>query len=1025
MRKILLFCFLLGYGLSVVPIMAQERQVSGIVTDAADNSPLPGVTVLLKGTTSGTVTDFNGEYNLSVPGGATLVFTFIGYTTKEVEVGSQTEINIMLESGTLELQEVVVTGYSTFTKEKAAIAAGVVDSKTIENRPNASIVQTLTGQIAGMSITTTSGQPGANSTIQIRGVGSIQGNYEPLFILDGAPVHQDNIRALNPNDIASVTVLKDAGATAVYGNRGANGVIIYVTKSGNYDSELQVNYSYQSGIGLLQRSNYDPMNAQEQLYLEREKGIGRGAGMQPDGRYSYPDGTPSEPMTDAEIEAAPNFDWVDYFFRPSRTNSHNLSLSRGGKQSHTYLSVNYLDQEGILRQSDLNRGGLRVNHSGSSNDGKLSYQLNTAISFLSSNEPNQIGSGSVNRNYVLGAFQSLPYMTPDEYTGAEDLVKAANLYNTPLFLEDRLRTYTNRNDEFRNILSLESTYEILKGLKFTGRVTYDYIQTTSLRSEPSHSFNALVFAQRHPVTGELDPYPGNEQQTFDRDFQYNMMGKLNYQKTLAEKHNLSASLFSEAVQGYANGFGYSAKGLTIMEYFPGAGSAYVGDQSDNDLYTDGAYTGINKYGLLSYFGVVTYDYNAKYGGKASFRADASSRFVASHKWGKFYSFSAFWNIYKEAFMDGLSQIDLLKLRLSTGSTGNQDVTGGGNYSGQLLALPVSSSGGAYNNSIGWFTGNYNEDLSWEVVQQHNVGVDLEMWQGRLVTNLDVYNKISRELYFSKPTSAITGGWAFPFNGGDLSNAGVELNVQYMLLRPEKTNGLGLKAKFVGNYNRSKILSFSTGEDEIEGIGRVGGKLGEYKTYRYAGVNPSNGNLLFLTADGEVTENPNTDTDDVYLGKNIYPDVQGSFGLEADYKGFYLTAQFNYAVGSDRLDGDLLTFYEVANIGNFRTSRDLLRAWTPENPYTDIPSIYATNNTFSGDRFLRNADYVMLRNVGMGYNIPSVYSQKLNISRARVFFNAENLITFSSWRGFDVTQMTNASRIYPTPKIWTLGVDISL
>ncbi|MGB5189266.1 SusC/RagA family TonB-linked outer membrane protein, partial [Robiginitalea sp.] len=407
---------------------AQERAVSGTVVDQ-DNVPLPGVSVVVVGTTRGTQTDFDGNYTIQVNSNQTLRFSYIGQTTVDRNVGTATVVNVQMMEDAEALEEVVVQGYRTSSREKSSIASQTITAATIENRPNANVIQTLSGQVAGLDISTNSGQPGAAPTVRLRGVNSINGNTSPLFIIDGTPVDEDNFRSINPQDIASIDVLKDAGATAVYGNRGANGVVVIKTKRGSFNQPLQINYTGILSFSSLQDNDYNLMNSQEQLTLENQRNAGRGA-----------------TLTPQEIAAAPTFDWADYFFRTALTQNHNITFQSGGENFTQFTSLGYFNQEGILQDSDLKRFSIRNNVSGRSENERFSYGTQLSINYSDSNEPNNIGAGAINRNYVLGAYQSVPYITPDDYTNGADLLSPLLFSNTPLFLIDRLRTFTRKEE---------------------------------------------------------------------------------------------------------------------------------------------------------------------------------------------------------------------------------------------------------------------------------------------------------------------------------------------------------------------------------------------------------------------------------------------------------------------------------------------------------------------------------------------------------------------------------------------------
>jgi TonB-linked SusC/RagA family outer membrane protein len=982
---------------------AQEKTISGNVVDQ-NNVPLPGVSVLVVGTTRGTQTDFDGNYSISASVGETLRFSYIGQTTVDRSVGAAYVINVQMEEDAETLEEVVVTGYRTQAKEKSSIASQTISAETVVNRPNANVIQTLSGQVAGLDISTNSGQPGAAPTVRLRGVNSINGNTSPLFIIDGTPVDEDNFRSINPQDIESISVLKDAGATAIYGNRGANGVVVITTRSGSYNTPLQIEYTGILSFSTLQDNDYNLMDSQQQLTLENERGLGRGANLTPQ-----------------EIAEAPTFDWVDFFFRTGLTQNHNLRLTSGSENFSQATTLGYFDQEGILEDSDLKRFSIRNNLTGKSDNDRFSYGTNISINYTRSNEPNAIGGSAINRNYILGAYQSVPYITPDDYTDGAGLLSPLLFSNTPLFLLDRLRTYTRYEEEVKIIGSFNASYKITPEL--TARIVMggDYQSEFLTRAEGPTSFNALLFG------GAENPTSGFQQQASTRQFSYNQVTSLTYANEWG-RHSMNLAGYMEYFKAHFRQFGYFANGLNPLTFYPGDGSGLIPVQFDQDagalLFTDNANAEILNAGLFSYFAQGDYDYDTRYGFTGTIRRDASYRFSGSNKWATFYSLAGRWNIHNEAFMDG-SIFNTLKLRVSYGTTGNQRIAGTSYFSSPDLTKNFFATGPGYANQNAIFLSQIaNTTLRWETVASTNIGLDFELFDRRLRGTLDFYDKQTSDLFQSTPVSAINSVTSLNANTGDLANRGFDFTLSWDVIESEDPDGFNLTLNAVGNYNETELSNLPSEEGEIIGTGRNGGKLFEYYTIRYAGVNPANGNLLFYTADGDVTENPDADNDRVWINKNIFPDWQGSFGFNMDYKGFFFTTQFNYVIGVDRFDNDLAGFQNPNNIGQFRTSRDLLRAWTPDNRVTDIPAYDAFNRaSFTSDRYLREADYVRLRFAQIGYNFPSRSLENTGISRLRIFGNAENLFTWSKWRGFDAEAQDNTSRLYPTPKTLSIGFEL--
>jgi TonB-linked SusC/RagA family outer membrane protein len=960
--------------------------------------------VVVVGTTRGTQTDFDGNYTIGVNSNETLRFTYIGQKTIDRNVGTTTVVNVQMEEDAESLEEVVVTGYRTTTREKSSIASQTITASTIENRPNANVIQTLSGQVAGLDISTSSGQPGAAPTVRLRGVNSINGNTSPLFVIDGTPVDEDNFRSINPQDIESIDVLKDAGATAIFGNRGANGVVVIKTKRGSYNTPLQINYTGILSFSNLQDNDYNLMDSQEQLTLENLRGAGRGA-----------------TLTPQEIAAAPTFDWANYFFDTGLTQNHNISLQSGGSNFTQFTSLGYFDQEGILQDSDLKRFSVRNNVSGRSENERFSYGSQLSINYSESNEPNNIGGAGINRNYILGAYQSVPYITPEDYTNGADLLSPLLFSNTPLFLIDRLETFTRKEEEVKIIGSFNASYKLTPELTANVVMSGDYQSEFLTEAEGPESFNALLFG------GAENPTSGYQIQRSTRQFTYNQVTSLNYSNSWG-RHSVDAGVFTEYFKAHFRQFGFFENGLDPKTFSPGDGSGFIPvrfDQGANALlFADNPDAQILNAGLFSYFGQVDYDYDTRYGIVGTIRRDASYRFAGSNKWATFWSVAGRWNIHNEAFMDG-SIFNTLKLRASYGTAGNQRISGTTYFSAPDLTENFFATGTGYGNQNSLFLSQIgNTTLRWETVTQFDVGLDFALFDQRLRGTVDYYDKTTSDLFQSTPVSAINSVTQLDANTGDLANRGFDFTLNWDVIRSDQPDGFNLTLNGVGNFNEIELSNLPSEEGEIIGTGRNGGPLFEYFTLRYAGVNPANGNLLFLTADGDVTENPNADTDRVWLGKNIFPTWQGSFGFNMDFKGFFLTTQFNYVTGVDRFDNDLAGFQNPDNVGQFRSTRDLLRAWTPDNRVTDIPSYDAFNRAaFASDRFLREADYVRLRFLQLGYNFPQRFIEKTGFSRLRVFGNAENLVTWTKWRGFDAEAQDNTSRLYPTPRIMSIGVEL--
>ncbi|HLP64499.1 SusC/RagA family TonB-linked outer membrane protein [Flavobacterium sp.] len=1021
MRSKFKWIFTLLLAFSMQFSFAQEKTVTGVVSD--DKGTLPGANVVVKGTARGVQTDMDGKYAIKVKQGETLVFSFIGMKDVEKVVGASNTVSVKMEPTTSVLQEVVVEGYRTTTKAATVVAQTTVNAKTIENRPNASFIQTLQGQVAGLNIQTGSGQPGAKSTVIIRGVGTINANTDPLYVIDGMPTNGDNFRSLNPNDIESATVLKDASAIAIYGNRGSNGVIVVKTrKGGTEQGKTKFRYSLNTGFTSLQGNDYSLANAKELLTLERTYGVGRG-NLNP---------ATGVPFTDAEINAYPiDTDWVDYFFDTAASSEHNFSVESQGKSLSSYTSLNYLDQEGILKSTGLKRFTLRNNLNGKSENEKFFYSTNLSLGFSKNNEATNLGTGAINRNYVLGATLSAPYISPDEYI---DPVQVFDLYQadgtllyTPLFLMDKLATYTNQTDELRLIGSLEAGYEIFKNLTFKSRTGIESIQNRFTQSEHPISFNALLFVNPGQEFGGFEDV-NNRRETY-----FNQLWQLDYTRKFAEKHTVRLLAATEYNFNQLNSNNVRQRGLNPSTFVPGTGSGYLADITAHDFYGPQASVGKLKRNLLSYFGTLDYDFNNKYGIVGSFRRDGTSAFIGDRVWGEFWSVGARWNIDNEAFLKDSKIFKVLKMRGSYGTVGNQRIVDGTVFAGlnpppYINTLGVSAAAAnVYNGqAISTLTLGY-DDLHWETTEQSNVGLDFELFnKSRLRGTFDWYNRNTIEVFNPDPISPIAGATTLNRNSkANVRNKGVELSLAFDVVNNENFK---FTLRGNGSYNDNSVdgLILNDGRT-IQGnyITANGGRVYEFYVIPYAGVNPANGELLFQAADGTLTENP-VDADRVATGKSEIPVYQGGFGFDIDYKGFFATSNFSFSQKVWRFDFDLDGFYDPTSLGQFVVSNDLLNAWTPTNTNTDVPALNALNlgTAANSDRFIQDASFVRLRYLQVGYRIPKKFLDKTFISGLSFYAQGENIYTWTKWRGFDAESDRAADQAqYPTPRIISFGMDL--
>lgn len=1034
MRSKFKWIFSLLLALSMQFVFAQEKTVSGTVTDQA--GAVPGVNVIIAGTKKGTQTGFDGKYSIKAKQGDVLVFSFIGLETTRITVGNSNTLNVVMkEEAAQKLAEVVVEGYGkTSTKAKSLGASQTVSAKTIEGRPNVNVLQSLQGQLAGANIALASGQPGSNKIdVIIRGVGTLNASSEPLYVIDGVPLTQSFFRNLNQNDIETVSVLKDASATSIYGNRGANGVIVITTKKGDFNSDLSFNLSSSYGISEFRGDKYNLVDAKTHLRLQNQRGDGPGF-----------DGTGAGVVVDPNnIDAYTiNTDWKDIFFRTGTTSSQDLSITSGSANVKNFTSFGYFQQDGIIPTSDFKRFTLRSNLSGKSSNDRVTYGLNLTAVYSKRNQLEQETRAGINNNVLqnplTGYLNSARYFSPSTYVNGQQLFNdfgSPSLEIVPFMLLD---LYGKNNapsffDEYKTIISGNFGYKITNDLTYRVSAGVDYVEDKRVFAIGPEAYLSVVRA-----VGAGQPFHGLETQRSNKEFMFTTTNQLNYKKVFGDKHTLDASVYSEYLKAHRRSFFYQQTGLNPLTWYPGAGTGYIPYSTALPLaYAPTVGAARIDAGLFSYFGTVDYDYDSKYGFAGTIRRDASYRFVDDNKWGTFWSVAGRWNISKESFLADNEFVKELKLRASYGTTGNQNVVArdvdsdvSTIFNASQAVRDLNSVQQGYGNAASFGVATFaNPDLKWETTSQANIGLDFD-FMGRLSGSLDFYKKVTKDLFTSIPISSSNGVTSINGNNGSLSNKGIELSLRYDVVKSEEFK-LSINAN--GSYNDNEIDDLGV-LDNGSGIQRIGANLAnsvgqqanQYNLVPYLGVNPVNGNLLFLDKDGNETEAP-TDADRRLTNKSFIPVYQGGFGLDASYKGFFLNAAFAFAAEIYRFDDDYAGLMDIRNINPFPVSRDVLNAWTPTNTNASVPS-WDANNIDAGDlsdRFLYDASYIRLRNLSVGYNVPAKFLQKTFIKSLRIRLQGENIWTISKWKGFDPESFrSNVTGYFPTPRLYTFGVDVN-
>ena len=1014
---------------------AQQKTVTGVVSDAM--GPLAGANVVVKGTTNGTTTDFDGNYTIQAKQGDVLEVTYTGMKKATVTVGASNVVNVTMQEDILTGNEVVVVAYGAEKKSNVTSAVSVVKAESIEQVPIASLDQVLQGNVAGLQMAVGSGQPGQSGTIRIRGTSTINGNGEPLFIIDGVPVDEDNFRSLNSNDIENVSVLKDASAAALYGSRGASGVVIVTTKKGKFNSGLKVQYRSLYGVSLKPEAQFEVMNTRQYLTWQRDV-LGSGYGAT--GTSGSVTGT--GPLSDAEINAIAGFantNWADIFFREGTTKSHEINLSTGSEKARSYTSIGYFEQEGITQRSDLKRFTFRTNYDAKPTE-KFHYGYNLTFNYSTNNftidRARGVTTGGDLDNPFIVPYIGMPYQSPynpdgslnligtqlsgaygtnpDGTQGAYNISNANGFQNTPYLALNTNAFNQDLEEEIKAVAQLNADYEIIKNVKVGGAFGLDYTNITSTSITDPRSIRGGITPSQTSVL------KGSQFEGFYRDANFNINSFVTYANTFKEKHDLEISAFTEYYYNNIQNSGFEAYGLNPA--LLGSGAAFVDPsvlEAGAAPYAPFLSSTESELGLFSYFGVAKYDYDNRYGIQLSARRDASSRFLDENRWGTFFSVSGKWNIHNEKFLENVESIDELKLRASYGSVGNQGV--GGFYVG----YETVGSGNGYNGQQAYFPAVADKNLKWETTTQLNVGLDFGLFD-RLTGSVDVYDKNTTDLFLATQIPFTTGFGSVTKNIGEMSNKGIELTLSYDVVKTDDW-----KVNINGNaaYNKNEITQLD-GLSDFQGTGStrltVGEQFGSYSLVRWAGVDPANGQPLYLDANGNVTNVYNLAANRVNTGKSFIPKYTGGFGANISYKNLSLSSLFVFAAEQYRINSSFGILEDNGLAGFANQSVTVLNQWQNPGDVSAVPGVnYTGIRTRLDTRYLEDASYLRLRNVTLAYTLDG---QKLNkaISSVRFYLQAQNMLTWTKYRGFD-PESNQASNFfdYPTPRQFTFGLDINL
>jgi TonB-linked SusC/RagA family outer membrane protein len=995
MNKILLTMCLIGLSIFA---FAQSVEVSGRVTSADDGDPVPGVSIKPKGLSGGTTTNSEGRYSISVPANSVLTFSYVGFQTQEIAVGNQRTINVTLSTSYEVLNELVVVGYGSQEKRTGLQAVSKIESKSFETQSAITTQDLLQGRAAGVHMTGTSGVIGSRANIRIRGVASITGGGEPLFVVDGVPMNDgiysndmgsiqslNPLQDLNPNDVENISILKDASAVAIYGSRGANGVIIITTKQGGKSQKTNVNFDYYTGI-MNPTSTLDMMNADQYRNF----------------RSAYRKAQGATTLTDPSQYPQTSFDWPDAVMKTGKQNSYSLSANGGDDKTNFFVNASYLNTDAFTIGNSMDRLNGRINL-GHKISNKARIGVNLAVSWL---DNKRIYSDNSTFAPLTSAYLHVPTTVPYDSDGA-----FVNTGFIPNLLA--LNELSNSNLISRRLTgNVFAEYDLLDGLTLRTDFGTDGVQTEE--------------AMRYP---EIVSPGGYAYKRIIQDNKWLNTTTLRYEKYLG---GLEGNHFIGVLAGHS----FETSNMKTMEV---EGSGFVSDGLPNvgsaSTPTITSATG-TQWALASQFSRLNYRYKDKYLLEGSIRRDGSSRFGINKRWGVFWAASAGWVLTEESFMNNVNFVNLLKLKTSIGTAGNDRI-------GNFASLGLYAAGGAdndYNGAAGLLPSQpANANLGWEETRQFDVGFTASMFKNRLNIDFDYYVKNTTSLLLGVPIPYTTGFATFDQNVGEMQNKGIDLVIGGDIVRKGKFRwNTNLNMGFLNN----KVTSLPDDNKDPEGNNFVSGtssqraiqghSLNTFYLIRYKGINPETGHAEWLKKNGEVTTAPTAD-DRVIVGSAI-PKFTGGWNNSFSYGNFELNMLFSFVSGNMIMRDERRFTENGASAYNFSTK--LLNYWkesgdNAEFPRLDSPTapIYAQRSTLQ----LEDGSFIRLRTATLAYSLPKTILEKTKaFSRARIYVQGQNLLTFAKTDlepevnsgGNSNLNMGETFFTPPQPRIITAGVNLT-
>ena len=951
--------------------------VSGTITSADDGEPLIGVSVV-SDSFQGVTSSIDGTYTIEVKGGSVLTFSYLGFKSVEYKVPSdnkQVTYNLALESESESIDDVVVIAYGVRKKGTVAGSVSSVKTEKIEKTPTAAFDQALQGQVAGLSVLSNTGEPSASTVMTIRGTNSINSGTAPLYILDGVPISSSDFNTINPADIESLSVLKDASSTSIYGARAANGVIVITTKRGRMAERPRIEYRMQMGISQVASGKWDLMNTAERIAYEKEIGMTEG--------QNY------------NVLSQIDVNWMEEVFNSSALlQSHEISISGADEKSNYYISGGYYNQDGTAVGSMFERFSFRSNFERKAATW-LKVGSNTMLNYQNIKQADE-GAYTLVTPISAARFM-MPYWDPyranGELASIADGSWKGNGQNPLEWLENNPVAYK----KYKLLTTVFAEANPIEGLTLRAQLGVDYSHTTGFGvSYPSYAPNQ---GQGSASRSSTDSYTLTSTNT------------ANYQFRVDDDHSFNFLLGHEGITSHSEAFSLMTKGQNndrLTNISTGTRATSWSDTTDSD------------YGFLSFFHRGEYNYANKYFVEYAARLDGSSRFGADRRWAAFWSVGFMWDLRNEDFMDSAaSWLTNAQVSISTGTSGNSSIP---NY--EHMALVGGGLDYVGNAGVGLLQPG-NEDLGWEKPWTSNLALHAGFWN-RLNVDAEFYYKRTSDMLMQVPLPYSTSGYGFYWdNVGTMVNVGAELSLNASLIATEKFQW-SVNANV--SYNHNEIVELYNGVTEYELSNTntklvVGHPLGEFYINRYAGVNPANGDALWYDKNGELTTELH-DEDKVLVGKSYYAPWQGGFGTALSWKGLSLSAQFSWVADRWMINNDRYFDESNGRFASYNQSSRLLNRWKQPGDVTDIPrhGVY----TEFDSRLLEDASFMRLKNVMLSYNLPSDVIKKSRVfSGLRIYAQAQNLFTFSKFSGLDPEGTSNIyAAQYPMSRQFTFGLDLT-